>query len=162
MKQVSLLLIVTLFLVGCSGPAEPQGDPNAQSTTTTGTASEPENIGDGGAIAFEEWNDGVRKGSGTLISGETETKVELATLKLEKDGSFMLSLGNTESGITEVAKLSGTWEKKDDQSVGLTIKEGATEATGTVTFMDQMNPSEIVVNGMQDGKTMAFTFDVAE
>lgn len=175
MKNWLLLSCLALALVGCTGPAEPQGDPNASNTPAT-NATPPVNIGDGSAINFNEWNDGVRKGTGKVTVGEQTMDVATATLELKADGAFTLSTGGTKPDAPSY-RFEGTWKKKDGKTVDLTLAkvtevamnrpEGPSaldaEGTGAVTFMDSMNPSEFALSGTtKDGKTVSLTFDVGE
>jgi hypothetical protein len=175
MKTWLLLSLLAVALVGCSGPAEPQGDPNAANSPTANTAP-PANIGDGSAIAFSEWNDGVRKGTGKVTVGDETMDAVTATMELKTDGAFTLSAG-TNTPDAPFYRFEGTWKKKDDKNVELTLAkvtlvamnrpEGPTaldaEGTGTVTFMDATNPSEFALKGTtKDGKTVSLTFDVGE
>lgn len=157
MKKLAPFVLFAL-LIGCAVPptveetnkegekvASAQVQPEA--TPPAGEGSAVTTPGEGTPITFKNWS-GMRKGSGVLKDGETEEPLEIAAFTLSEDGKAEIKL--TGSKLPETTFL-GTWEKKDDKTVSLTINGGmgnaGTDAKGELKFMDAENPYELTFAG---------------
>lgn len=157
MKNLAPFVLFAL-LVGCAVPptveeADKPGEQVASAQNQPGAASPASggstvtNPGEGTPITFTNWS-GSRKGSGVLKEGDIEEPLEIAGFTLSEDGKAEIKL--TGSKLPETTFL-GTWVKKDDKTVSLTINGGmgnaGTDAKGELKFMDAENPYELTFEG---------------
>ncbi len=158
MRKLAPFMLLTL-LVGCAvPPTVDEADKSKSAVASTpqaqlevapppGGESSVTTPGEGTPITFKTWS-GTRKGSGSLKEGEVEESLEIAAITLSEAGKAEIKL--TGSKLPETTFL-GTWEKKDDKTVSLTITGGmgnaGTDAKGELKFMDAENPYELTFEG---------------